>query len=90
MVKAFRVVGYFEAISFLILLLIAMPLKYIADLPQAVKFVGMTHGLLFMAYVLMAVVMVDVLKWSRKTLVFAVVGAVLPAGTIVFDRKFMR
>ena len=45
-----RRIGYAEAISFLVLLGVAMPLKYLAGMPMAVKVVGWIHGVLFVAY----------------------------------------
>lgn len=50
MIKIFRLIGFLEALSFLILLLIAMPLKYIWGQPEAVKIVGSAHGGLFLLY----------------------------------------
>lgn len=51
-------------ISFLILLGIAMPLKYALDLPQAVKFVGMAHGFLFVLYLLSIAWVTLMHRWS--------------------------
>ena len=53
MIKNLRILGIIEGISYLILLVIAMPMKYFMGLPLAVKFVGMTHGVLFVVYCLL-------------------------------------
>ena len=90
MVAMFRLIGLLEAFSFLILLLIAMPLKYIWGQPEAVKIVGAAHGGLFLLYGFFAVVLSQKLKWTFGTLMFAWIAAVVPLGTIVFDRKFLR
>jgi integral membrane protein len=50
LLKRFRLVATLEGISFLVLLFVAMPLKYFAGMPKAVSVVGMAHGLLFVAY----------------------------------------
>ena len=46
----FRLISFIEGISFLILVFIAMPLKYLAGIPLAVKIVGMAHGVLFILF----------------------------------------
>lgn len=85
----FRILGLLEALSFLGLLLIAMPMKYIWDMPFAVRVVGSIHGGLFVVYILAALYIADKFKWPLKTLFYSWVGAVLPMGTIIFDRKFL-
>ena len=59
--KSFRIISILEGLSFLILLGIAMPLKYIYDIPEAVQAVGMAHGILFMLYVLGAIYMLSLI-----------------------------
>ena len=61
-VKNFKIISTLEAISFLLLLAIAMPLKYIWDMPQMVQVVGMAHGILFMLYLLGAWLMKEKLN----------------------------
>ena len=51
--EKFLTTGKIEGWSYLILLFIAMPLKYIFDMPLAVRIVGSAHGLLFVAYVIL-------------------------------------
>lgn len=89
MITAFRWLGRFEALSFLILLLIAMPLKYMAGNPEPVRIVGMTHGLLFVAYFLASNFIASEFEWSKKTRFLSWVGAVLPFGTLVFEKKYL-
>lgn len=81
----FRVIGHIEAVSFLVLLCIAMPLKYLADLPVAVLIVGSIHGALFLLYIL-AIVNVSVASpWPIGRVMGALAAAVLPFGPFVFD-----
>ncbi|MCF6243822.1 MAG: DUF3817 domain-containing protein [Sulfurovum sp.] len=49
--KRFKLINKIEGISFLILLFIAMPMKYMLDIPMATKIVGMLHGLLVFAFI---------------------------------------
>ncbi|HEV2148823.1 MAG TPA: DUF3817 domain-containing protein [Longimicrobiaceae bacterium] len=85
-----RAVALVEGASFLLLLGVAMPLKYLAGMPAAVKVVGWAHGVLFMlfALALAEVVLTRSLPWSR--IVAAAVASVVPFGPFVLDRHLRR
>ncbi len=89
MSRLFRYTGWLEGTSFIVLLLIAMPLKYVYGMPQAVSVVGMAHGVLFMLYVALAFGVSDQENWPRRKLFYAFMASVFPLGTFVFDRKFL-
>ena len=78
-----------EGISFLLLLFIAMPLKYVWDLPQMVEVVGMLHGILFVAYILGAFYLYKPLEWKFKTLLIICVSSVLPFGPFYVEKKYL-
>ncbi len=80
-----RIVGYLEGVSFLVLLGVAMPLKYMAGMPAAVLIAGWIHGVLFVAYVVVAVLASSAHGWSQGRLAGAMAAAVLPFGPFVFD-----
>jgi integral membrane protein len=81
-----RVIGFAEGVSYLVLLFIAMPLKYFAGLPIATLIVGTIHGGLFILFVLsVAEVTIRRPWWSVKFWIFAALAALLPLGTFVFD-----
>ena len=86
----FRKIAFAEGVSFLILLLIAMPLKYFADMPMAVTIVGGLHGVLFIAFLVWAWwVKNDYNKniwWVGK----ALLASVLPFGTFVMDKYWKQ
>jgi integral membrane protein len=85
-----RVVGVVEGISFLLLLGIAMPLKYLAGMPQMVSVVGMAHGVLWMLFVA-AVLDVRLRRaWPMKRVAIAVLSSVLPFGPFVLDPSLKR
>lgn len=86
-IELFRKLGFVEAISLLLLLFIAMPLKYGAGMPMAVSIVGMVHGVLFSIYVLAGALLMDELGWNYRQLLFACVVASIPFGPFVFDQK---
>ncbi len=85
-----RLVGLLEGASFLVLLLIAMPLKYFADLPLAVRWVGMAHGVLFLLYLLALLPVGLDHRWSARTFALAVLASLLPGGPFVFDARVLR
>ncbi|MDT0294324.1 DUF3817 domain-containing protein [Mesonia ostreae] len=88
-IKVFRLISVLEAISFLVLLLIAMPLKYIWDMPEMVRIVGMAHGVLFVLYVIGAYWMYEKLNWSFKVLMIVVLCSILPLGPFYADNKYL-
>lgn len=88
-IKVFRTISTLEAISFLVLLGIAMPLKYIWDQPKMVEIVGMAHGVLFLLYIAGAVYVSQLLNWSTKTLAIVVICSILPFGPFYAERKFL-
>lgn len=85
-----RVIGFWEGVSFLVLLGIAMPLKYYADQPGAVRVVGMAHGILFMLYVWAAIQAALEHNWTWKRTALVLVASLLPAGPFVVDAKLLR
>jgi len=88
-IKAFRLISTLEAISFLVLLGIAMPLKYIWDMPEMVQTVGMAHGVLFVLYVLGAIYMFKKLNWTVLELFIVIMCSVLPFGPFYAERKYL-
>lgn len=88
-IKTFKIISTLEAISFLVLLGIAMPLKYIWNMPEMVRIVGMGHGVLFLLYVAGAVYVSQLLNWSIKKLVIAVLCSVLPFGPFYVERNYL-
>jgi integral membrane protein len=85
-----RFIGWWEGVSFLLLLGIAMPLKYLAGWPDAVRVVGMAHGVLFVLYVLAAIQAAVELDWPWKRTALVLAASVLPAGPFVVDAKLLR
>ncbi|XVJ67360.1 MAG: DUF3817 domain-containing protein [Lacibacter sp.] len=89
-IRLLRKTGIAEGISFLVLLLIAMPLKYIWDWPLAVKYVGWAHGLLFVSYVALAYYAKENYKWPLSKFIKSFIAAWLPLGTFVFDKELKK
>ena len=85
-----RLTGITEGISFLLLLFIAMPLKYIAHLPEPVKIMGWIHGILFILYIFALVNVKFSLRWSLVRVLVAFLASLLPFGTLILDIKSWR
>ena len=89
-IRQLRMIGLIEGISFLLLLGVAMPLKYLAGLPAAVKIVGMSHGVLFILYVAAAGHAALTLRWRASRTLMVLAAAVLPAGPFLIDGWLRR
>lgn len=85
-----RAVGLLEGISFLVLLGIAMPLKYMAGRPTAVSVVGMAHGILFVLYGLAVLHVWVARRWPVEKALLAVMAAVVPFGPFLLDGRLKR
>ena len=90
MKSIFRIVSLLEGISYLLLLFIATPIKHFQDDATYVKMLGMPHGILFMLYVVLAIVIKKEMNWDNKTLGIVLVASILPFGTFYIDKKYLR
>jgi len=86
--RRFHWVAYGEGASFLVLLLIAMPLKYWAGLPLAVRVVGLLHGVLFVVYVVQVCEALGAGRFTLRTAALALLASLMPFGPFVFERRF--
>jgi len=86
-IRLLRQITLAEGISFLLLLFIAMPLKYAAGLPIAVKIFGWLHGILFVVLcaLLLAITLKERWPWGRAALVFT--ASLLPFGPFFIDHR---
>lgn len=85
-----RVTGFLEGLSYLILLGIAMPLKYLMDMPQAVRVVGMAHGVLFIIFIWLTVYCKFKYRWTIGRMLWLWAASIVPFGTFYVDAKFLR
>lgn len=90
MIKTFRIVALLEGVSYILLLFIATPIKHFAEDPSYVKMLGMPHGLLFIAYVIIAMVLRSEQKWDNKKTFIILLASIIPFGTFYVDRKFLK
>ena len=92
MKKFFRILTLLEGISNVLLILVAVPVKYLLDNDFLVKLLGMPHGLLFVAYCIMAIFLSlsGFYKWDNKTLELVLLASIVPFGTFWVDKKYLR
>lgn len=88
--KYFRIVAMLEGVSFLLLLFVAMPLKYMYQMPMPNKIIGMVHGVLFVAYVFYLMNTKAEYGWSFKKAMGGFLASILPFGTFVFDAMVLK
>jgi len=89
MINIFKITSFLEGVSYILLLFVGVPLKYLADNPALVKTLGMPHGILFMAYIVMALVIRRKMKWNAKTTLIVLVASILPFGTFYVNKKYL-
>jgi integral membrane protein len=85
-----RILAFAEGTSFLLILFITMPLKYMFDNPMPNKIVGMVHGLLFVLYVLWVVQIKIEQNWKISKMLWALLASIVPFGTFWADAKLFR
>lgn len=92
MITIFKIVSFLEGISYLLLMFVGMPYKYLESLGKTamyVKMFGMPHGVLFVAYIILAIVLKFMLKWSFKEFSIVCILSLLPFGTF-FVGKYLK
>lgn len=89
MLKIFKVVALLEGWSYLIMLFIGIPLKYLADNDVIIKTLGRPHGILFLVYAVLAIIIKKQMQWSIKDLLIIIVAAALPFGPFWVDKKYI-
>jgi integral membrane protein len=85
-----RIIAFLEGISFLLLIGIAMPLKYWADIPEGVRIIGAAHGGLFVLYVLLLIQVSLLHNWSFMKGILSFLASLVPFGTFYADAKWFK
>ena len=87
--KIIRWAALFEGSSLLLLLFVAMPLKYYAEIPEAVKIVGPIHGVLFLSFVVLLFLHAAKRELSLVETLAGFVASLIPFGTFIFKAKVL-
>ena len=83
----FRLIAFVEGLSYLVLLFIAMPMKYVGGVETAVRYPGMVHGGLFVLFAFLLLQVWIEYRWSFKKAVAAFLWSLVPFGSFYFDKK---
>jgi len=86
----FRIIAFAEGVSYLLLLFVAMPLKYFFEMPLAVRYAGMAHGVLFMAYIPFLFLAARPLRWDFAMIFRGFFASLVPGGTFMLDRQIVK
>jgi integral membrane protein len=90
MLKLFKIVAFLEGTSLLLLLFFAMPMKYYFDEPIYVRVIGMAHGILFVAYCIIALMSKIEYSWTYKKLGIICLASIVPFGTFYVDNTYLK
>ena len=88
--KILRILAVVEGISYLLLLGICVPLKYIFDIPEPTRPVGMAHGVLFVAYCIWVLIVAKQKRWSIGTTFISLAASLLPFATFAVEKKYLK
>ncbi|MFT6851106.1 MAG: integral membrane protein [Sphingobacteriales bacterium] len=88
--KALRISAFLEGISYALLLFIGVPLKYWGGNEFLVKTLGMPHGVLFIAYIILSISVYFSVKWTKKDIFFILLASIIPFGTFYVDKKYFK
>ena len=90
LISVFRLVAFLEGLSYILLLLVAVPIKYSSGEVFFVKMFGMPHGILFVLYIAIALVLRIDNQWIKNNFLSVLIASVIPFGTFVVDFKFKQ
>ena len=90
MLTVFRLIAFFEGLSYILLLFVAVPLKYLNDDVTLVKMLGMPHGFLFMAYIAFVIVLRFDHTWFKKHFILISLASIIPFGTFIVEYKLRK
>ena len=90
MLTVFRFIAFFEGLSYILLLFVGVPLKYLNDDVTLVKMLGMPHGFLFMAYIAFVIVLRFDHTWFKKHFILISLASIIPFGTFIVEYKLRK
>ena len=90
MLTVFRLIAFFEGLSYILLLFVGVPLKYLNDDVTLVKMLGMPHGFLFMTYIAFVIVLRFDDTWFKKHFILISLASIIPFGTFIVEYKLRK
>ena len=90
MVNIYRVTAFLEGVSYILLLFVAVPIKYLLNEALYVKVLGMPHGILFILYILFSIIAKIKYNWSFRKFLVISISSLVPFGTFYIDKKYLK
>ena len=90
MINIYRLTAFLEGVSYIFLLFIAVPIKYLLNEALYVKILGMPHGILFILYVLLSIIAKIKNNWNFRKFLFISIASLVPFGTFYIDKKYLK
>ena len=89
MINIYRLTAFLEGVSYILLLLIAVPIKYLLNEALFVKILGMPHGILFILYILFSIIAKIKYNWNFRKFLVISIASLVPFGTFYIDKKYL-
>ena len=89
MIYIYRLTAFLEGVSYILLLLIAVPIKYLLNEAFYVKILGMPHGILFILYILFSIIAKIKYNWNFRKFLVISIASLVPFGTFHIDKKYL-
>tara|TARA_Y100000766_G_C18827310_1_gene566193 strand:- start:345 stop:632 length:288 start_codon:yes stop_codon:yes gene_type:complete len=89
MIKIYRLIAFLEGVSYILLILIAVPIKYLLNETLFVKILGMPHGILFIIYILFSIIAKIKYNWNFRKFLVISIASLVPFGTFYIDKKYL-
>ena len=90
MVNIYRVTAFLEGVSYILLLLVAVPIKYLLNEALYVKVLGMPHGILFILYILFSIIAKIKYNWNFRKFLVISIASLVPFGSFYIDKKYLK
>ena len=89
MINIYRLTAFLEGVSYILLLFIAVPIKYLLNEAVFVKILGMPHGILFILYILFSIIAKIKYNWNFRKFLVISIASLVPFGTFYIDKKYL-
>ena len=89
MIYIYRLTAFLEGVSYILLLLIAVPIKYLLNEAFYVKILGMPHGIFFILYIFFSIIAKIKYNWNFKKFLVISIASLVPFGTFYIDKKYL-
>ena len=89
MINIYRLTAFLEGVSYILLLFIAVPIKYLLNEAVYVKILGMPHGVLFILYIVFSIIVKIKYNWNFRKFLVISLASLVPFGTFYIDKKYL-